>query len=114
MAALPVQFGRSERIAFLVLGVFGLVGPNGVFLYYTFFRWPELLSTLRDPVALAFLSEAFLVMGILAYYFAKISPSRRWMVFIALSLIGGLAFSVPVVLLTAGRPSTDNRSSIRR
>ncbi len=110
MSIATVQFGRFERIALLALGGFGLIGPNGGFLYFTFFRWPEVLSTLRNPVALAFIVEAFFAMGILAYYFTKVSTSKNGMLFVALSLIGGLGFSVPVYLLTTGRPAPEKSS----
>lgn len=58
------------------------------------------------PLAVAFIAEAFFVMGILAYYFAKILSEKKWLVFIALSLIGGLGFSIPVFLVTNGSNET--------
>jgi hypothetical protein len=96
------EFSQIERIFLLGLGLLGLLGPNGVFLYFAFFRGSEFLATMRDPVAIAFMADAFLVMGILAYYFAKISTGKKGLIFIVLSLIGGLGFSVPAFLLTNG------------
>ncbi|MCB0164391.1 MAG: hypothetical protein KDI79_09205 [Anaerolineae bacterium] len=96
------EFNHRERILLLGLGLLGLVGPNGVFLYFALFRWADVLTTMHDPVAMAFITEAFFVMGILAYYFAKITSEKKWLTFIALSLIGGLGFSIPIFLVANG------------
>jgi hypothetical protein len=41
--------------------------------------------------------DAFIAMGLLAWYFAKWPIGRvRWPWFVALSLLGGLAFSIPL------------------
>lgn len=100
------KFNQKERIMLWGLGLLGLIGPNGVFIYFALFRWADVLATMRDPVAMAFITEAFFVMGILAYYFAKITSEKKWLAFIVLSLIGGLGFSIPVFLVTNGSNET--------
>lgn len=93
-----VHFSNIERKVLLTLSIIGLVGPNGIFVYYSLFRWSDFLSTLRDPVALSFIVEAFLVMGILAWCCAKLLSPRQGWLFVLFSLIGGLGFSLPVFL----------------
>lgn len=91
-----MALSTNQRTALWAVALFGLLGPNGVFLYYALFRWNDLLAALQNPVTLAFVIEAFLVMGLLAVYFAW-KPMGRWgwKTFIVLSLIGGLGFAIP-------------------
>ena len=95
-----------QRTALWAFALFGLLGPNGVFLYYAFFCWSDLLATLQHPVTLAFVVEAFLVMGLLAAYFAW-KPLGRWgwKTFIVLSLIGGLGFAIPAFVAINAAPA---------
>ena len=71
-----------------------------MFLYGTVVR-PELLAAaLANPVALAFIVEALVLTGTLAWLLDKWGVSRLpWPWFIALSLAGGIAFALPVVIL---------------
>lgn len=98
----------NQRIALWAVALFGLLGPNGVFLYYTLFRWSDLMAALQNPVTLAFVVEAFLVMGLLAVYFAR-KPRGRWgwKTFVVLSLIGGLGFAIPafVAMNSTSKPT---------
>lgn len=98
----------KQQTALWAAALFGFLGPNGVFLYYAFFRWSDLLAAMQHPVTIAFVIEAFLVMGLLAAYFAW-KPLGRWgwKTFIVLSLIGGLGFAIPafVAMNAAAGPS---------
>jgi hypothetical protein len=98
MAIAPLT--PRQRTLLTLVALFGLLGPNGVFVYYALFRWNDLLAGLRHPVALAFLIEAMVVMVFLAALIA-LRPIGRWgwKTFLALSLIGGLAFSIPAFIL---------------
>ena len=71
------------------------------------FRTTDLIATLRNPVSIALWVEAVVVMFLLAAFIARWPIGRwGWKSFIALSLLGGLAFSVPaVVLLNAEKPA---------
>ncbi|WP_260739516.1 hypothetical protein [Tunturiibacter lichenicola] len=87
----------KQRWILLAVALFGLAVPNNMFLY----------SSLHDPhgcggvahnlLASSFMLDAFLAMGVLAYFFAArpIGPVR-WYWFVLLSLLGGMAFSVPL------------------
>ncbi len=103
-----MTLSSTQRAWLGLVALFGLLGPNGVFIYYALFRWPELIAALRHPVTLAFVVEAFLVTGLLAVFFSS-RPSGRWgwKTFVGLSLVGGLGFGIPAFVLMS---SPDPRS----
>lgn len=96
------QYGRGERLVLWTVAVAGLVGMNGAFLYGM--TQPDVVrQTLENPLALAFVVEAFVLMGVLAWLLTKWGVARlRWPWFVALSLLGSMAFALPVVLLWSG------------
>lgn len=97
---IDTNFSETERRVLYAVAVLGGAGLNGVFLYALFTDRALIGEAMRNPVALVFVLEAFVLMGLLAFLF------RRWGVaqlstlgFLALSLLGGLACSVPVAAL---------------
>lgn len=101
-----IHLSTGERRVLWVISLLGLLGPNGVFVYCAVFRWHDLPDALRNPVAAAFIFEAFVVMGLLAWMVRRFRIGvLPWSVFVVLSLIGGLAFSIPVFLLWRARRS---------
>lgn len=83
-------------MALLVVAFVGLVIGDGLFIYWLFFDFHGLAAVLRDPLALAFIVDALLTLGILTVYFARHPPGRfRWPWFVVLSLLGGLCFGLP-------------------
>ena len=94
-----VTYGRGERFWLWSLSVVGFFGVNGAFLYGI--AQPEVLrEALANPVAVAFMAEAFLLLGALAYLLTKWGVARlSWPWLVVLSLLGGIAFALPVVLL---------------
>lgn len=96
----PPIYGPRERFWLWALAVVGFVGVNGAFVYGAVIR-PELLrAALANPVALAFMAEALILVAVLAYLFRKWRVSRiGWGWFVLLSFLGSLAFAVPVALL---------------
>lgn len=80
----------------LVIALFGFFVPNGLFLYWLFYEFDGISSVLHNKPALAFMMDAFLALGLLAYYFAKKPIGKiAWYWFIVLSILGGLGFSLP-------------------
>ena len=100
----------SERMVLRVIAILGALGLNGVFLYVLLAR-PELWrAALQDPIAWVLMIEALLVTGVFGWWLARKKrqrPGGLW--FVVLSLLGGLAFSLPFVILAADR---DRRRSL--
>lgn len=81
----------------LAIALFGLVVPNGLFIYWLLYEYDGVINVARNKLAIAFILDAFLVMSLLAYYFARnpVGPVK-WYWFIMLSILGGLGFSIPL------------------
>jgi len=106
-----VEYGSRERFWLWTLAGFGLVVLNGVFVYGLF--EPEVLrEALTNPLALVFIGEALLLVAVLAYLLTKWRVSRlSWPWFVLLSLLGSMAFALPVVLLWPRRQSRKGTSA---
>ena len=80
----------------VLVALFGLFVPNGIFVYWLLTEFDGVGGVIANKLALAFIIEAFLVLGIMSYYFARnpIGPVP-WYWFVVLSLIGGLGFGIP-------------------
>lgn len=83
-------------MALLLVALFGLFVPNGIFIYWTLTEFSGLGDILGNKLALAFIIEAFLVLGIMSVYFAR-NPIGKlpWPWFVVFSLFGGLGFGIP-------------------
>lgn len=80
----------------LLIALFGLFVPNGLLLYWLLNEFNGLADIVQNKLALAFILDAFLVLGLLAYYFSSRPIGRvKWFWFVLLSLIGGMGFSLP-------------------
>lgn len=83
-------------MALLLIALFGLFVPNGIFVYWLFTDFNSMSDVTNNRLALGFIIEAFVVLAMLAYYFAKNPPGKiSWYWFVVLSLIGGLGFGLP-------------------
>ena len=80
----------------VLVALFGLFVPNGIFVYWLLTEFDGVGGVIANRLALAFIIEAFMVLAIMAYYFARnpIGPVP-WYWFVVLSLIGGLGFGIP-------------------
>lgn len=99
-----VEYSPRERFCLWLFALFTLFVINGAFLYGTFLHPTALRDTLSNPIALAFIAEAMLLVVALAYLLPKWGVtriSRAW--FVALAIVGGLGFAIPVALLGARR-----------
>ena len=107
----PHPYSRAERFWLVSLAVFGFVAVDGAFVYGAFFQGEALAHAMRNPIAAAFIVEALLLVLVFAYLL------RRWGVsqlhpgwFVVFSLIGSMAFALPVALLwRRGEPITPPR-----
>jgi hydrogenase/urease accessory protein HupE len=90
----------------LGIALFGLLVPNGLFVYWLLNECHGLAPVLHDKLALAFVLDAFLAVGVLAAQIARTRSGRvSWAAFVALSLVGGLGFSVPFTWWLNSRPA---------
>ena len=80
----------------LIIALFGLIVPNGIFIYWLFTEFNGAAEVVSNKLAIAFIIDAFMAMFLLAYWFA-VNPigKIKWYWFIILSIIGGLGFSIP-------------------
>jgi hypothetical protein len=81
----------------ILVSLFGLLVPNGLFLYWLFVEFDSVAAVFQNHLALAFIIDAVITLVLLAVYFAKrpIGPVK-WQTFVLLSLVGGLGFSLPL------------------
>ena len=97
-------FSPTQEKFLLGLALFGLVVPNGFFLYYSLIAPATLHAALTNPVALVFITEAFLLMFLFAWVIRSLGfRSPGWLAFVILSLLGSMVFSVPAFLYLASR-----------
>ena len=87
----------KQRWILLAVAFFGLVVPNNMFLYASLHDPNGCGGVAQNLLASSFMLDAFLAMGILACFLAMrpIGPVK-WYWFILLSLLGGMAFSLPL------------------
>ena len=96
----PIEYSSKERFWLAMLGLFGFVVVNGAFFYVLLFQQQALFAALLNPLALAFMVEAMALVVVFAYLFERWGVSRLgWGWFVFLSLLGSMAFAIPVVLL---------------
>ena len=95
-----MKLTNGQRILLTLVALFNLLGLNGVFVYYALFHWPFFFATMQNPIALVCILEAFLVMGLLAVFIARrpLGP-WGWKTFVVLSLLGGIGFGIPAIVL---------------
>lgn len=90
----------------LPIAAFGILVPNGLFVYWLVHEFSSIDQVFSDKLALGFIIDLFVALGVLTYLFAirPVGPVR-WPWFLLLSLIGGLGFSIPLYLWLNWRAS---------
>lgn len=95
-----IEYSRRERASLWAVAIAGGVGLNGFFFYGVLVDRAMLAGVMANALALAFIAEALLMTGVLAYLLGKWQVtrlSRSW--FVVLALAGSLAFALPVAIL---------------
>jgi hypothetical protein len=97
-------YSPADRGWLIGLAVFGFAVLNSVFVWAALFRPGALGAALTNPVSATMIADTMIVMGMLAWLLTRWGVSRlHWGWFVALSLLGGMVFALPVVLLWRGR-----------
>jgi hypothetical protein len=101
-----MRIRKIHRIVLWCVSAIGLFGINGVFVYSIIFR-PELMEeAMGNLYAMVFIVEAFLLLPMLCFLIAITKLKKpNWIGFLALSLLGSLAFSIPFSVLLWTRDS---------
>ena len=81
----------------LVIAAFGLLVPNGYFVYWLLTEFDGFRPVLANHLAMGFILDCLLAVALLAFQFAR-RPigALAWPWFVLLSFIGGLGFSLPL------------------
>ncbi len=96
----------------VLLAVVGLLAPGGLFLYSALNDYASLSAAVSDRMAVAFFLDLLMSTFLLAYLFAKRPPGPvKWPWFVALSLVGTLAFGIPLFLWLNWRRAPTPRPS---
>ncbi len=81
----------------VLVALFGLIVPNGLFLYWLVTEFSGIPAVFQNRLALAFIIDAVMTLILLAVYFARRPIGKvGWQTFVLLSLVGGLGFSLPL------------------
>lgn len=103
-------FSKGERRVLWAVAALGFLGVNGLFLYGALFVPGALSDAMTNPVSMAFLAEATILLALLAYLLTKWRVSRlSWIWFVVLSALGSIAFALPAVLLWPSAGYRDER-----
>ncbi|WP_309379958.1 hypothetical protein [Cerasicoccus frondis] len=96
---------RPLRSVFLILAILGFCLINGPFLYVALFDRATYDAGMSNGLAQIFMAEAFLLMFFFAFLMAKLGLKKPgWVFFIVMSLLGSMAFSIPLQIYLWLRP----------
>lgn len=108
---MPTTYSSLERTALIGIALLGAIGLNGAFVYALVVQPDLVRDALTNPVSLAFVIEAFVVMGLLAVYLRRWGAAERsGALFVLLALLGGIAFALPVHMLWKRRAAEQGQS----
>ncbi|MCO5143894.1 MAG: hypothetical protein M9962_12455 [Oligoflexia bacterium] len=94
-----MKIAPFQQKILMIVAVVALLGPNALYLY-ALFKDPSLnVSAMQNPVALAFMIEAMMLLGLFLWYvWIQTQSIAKVMTYLILSFIGSLAFSFPYFL----------------
>ncbi|MBX7151455.1 hypothetical protein K1X84_07430 [bacterium] len=85
-----------QKTILLAISLFGLLIPNGIFLYYVAVEFRSLSEVMNNSLAVAFMVDALMATAFITFWYSQNPLGRHsWKLFVVLSLIGGLGFSLP-------------------
>ena len=97
---------KDLRPIFLILALLGFLCINCPFLYYALIERKVFEVGMSNGLALIFISEAFLLLAFFAFLIAKTEQKKPgWIFFVCMSILGSLAFSIPLQLYLMTKPN---------
>lgn len=94
------MYSRTERLILWILCIFGFTVINITFLNGLFFETEQYKEAMKNPIALVFMIETFILLGLFTYLLVKWEKLRiRWWAFVGLSFLGSMLFALPIALL---------------
>jgi hypothetical protein len=103
-------FSPAESQALAILAAAGFLVPNGIFVYFAVTDSALLLAALANPIAAVFIVEAFFLTALFAWLLGRDGSHRPSALgFVILSLLGSLAFSVPLTLRLVSEPGSESK-----
>ena len=97
---------KELRPLLLVSAILGFLLINCPFLYYALIATEIYAEGIENGFALVFIGEAFLLLVFFALVIAKMGWRKPgWIFFVIMSIMGSLAFSVPLQLYLMSRNS---------
>jgi len=98
------QLTRARPLL-LAAAVFGFLAINCPFLYYALIATDVYREAMGNGLALVFIGEAFLLLAFFAVLIARMGWRKPgWIFFVVMSLLGSLAFSIPLQLYLMAKP----------
>ena len=96
---------KEFRHLFLIAAVLGFLLINCPFLYYALIATDVYSEGMKNGLALVFIGEAFILLAFFAFILAKMGGKKPgWIFFVCMSILGSLAFSVPLQLYLMTKP----------
>ena len=102
----PMNHIVRLKTPLLFISIIGFLTINLPFLYYALIARDVYAEALNNKMALLFMAEAFALMFFFAFMIHKMKLEKPgWVFFIAMSILGSLAFSIPFQLYLMARRS---------
>ena len=96
---------QKYRPALLILSILGFAVINLPFLYIAVFRTEIYDAGLANGLAQVFMAEALLLMVFFSFLIHAIGWKKPgWFSFILMSIVGSMAFSIPLYLYIYSKP----------
>ena len=95
---------NKTRLILLVFALLAILGPNAMYLYYAFTQPGLNDAAMKNPVALAFMLEAMMLLVLFLWY--VFNQTKSWgqvLLYLGLTFLGSLAFSFPLFLYRESR-----------
>ncbi len=101
-----------ERVWLGTVAGVGLLVVNGLFVYAALSQPETVRRAFSNPFVVALMIETLVLLGVLSYLLHRWKLSRlHWGWFVILSLIGSMAFALPMALLWDRQPDRSRQLS---